>query len=161
VQSGLILRRCQEFRYDVLLADSKMTTSYGSSAAYCDIHHVSRMASFIGWCQSTSTKMSIPFSSTTRHLCLFFTPNLKIPYTIGALDWCFNQSHLVADFFPLGNPNEKFLALTHVIASSMKLCWLPFLNPTLMPPYKTLTIYHLERVLPRLYSSIVHSCSTH
>jgi hypothetical protein len=42
--------------FDILLADSKMTTSSGPLVAYCDVHHVSRMVSFIGWCQSTSLK---------------------------------------------------------------------------------------------------------
>jgi hypothetical protein len=46
----------ENFRYDVLLADSKMTTFSCVSAAHYDVHHVSTMALSIRWCQSTSMK---------------------------------------------------------------------------------------------------------
>jgi hypothetical protein len=56
MRSSQIGCRCRKFCFDVLLMDSKMTTFSDISVAYCDIQHLSEMASFIGWCQSTSLK---------------------------------------------------------------------------------------------------------
>jgi hypothetical protein len=46
MRSSQIGCQCQKSHFDILLVDSKMTTSSGISAAYCDIHHVFEMAFF-------------------------------------------------------------------------------------------------------------------
>jgi hypothetical protein len=52
VRSSQIQRRCQKFRFGVLLMDLKMTTLSGISVEYYDVHHVPVMTAFIRWCQS-------------------------------------------------------------------------------------------------------------
>jgi hypothetical protein len=88
VRSSQIGCRCQKFRFDVLLADLKMTTSSGISEAYCDIHHVSGMASFIGWCQSTSHKSH---SLQPPGTCAYFW-HLTLKFLIRWGSWSMFQS---------------------------------------------------------------------
>jgi hypothetical protein len=60
VKSDLMtIQRC--FRFDVLLVDLKITTFHDVPAAWCGVHHISVVVSFM-WCdQSTYPKVWLPF----------------------------------------------------------------------------------------------------
>jgi hypothetical protein len=52
LQSSQIWRRCQNFRFEVFLVDSRMPTCHGISKAWCDVYLISVIALFARWVSS-------------------------------------------------------------------------------------------------------------
>jgi hypothetical protein len=78
LQSSQIWRRCQNFRFEVFLVDSRMPTCYVISTIWCVVYLISVIALFTRW-----------VSSTWLHVCSLnrVGVTLKPPWTLWINLW--------------------------------------------------------------------------
>jgi hypothetical protein len=70
-------RWCQNVRFEVFLANSRMATYLGASTARCGDYHISVTVPFARWCRSTAWTCRVHFPSLSTLLSLLLLPLLN------------------------------------------------------------------------------------